>query len=296
MFNNNYANNQMNGFGGVPQGTGYQFTGNQQNMKIQNNLSQEEIQQLVKSENSFSLMVTNQDKMRACCNHRWNNGQDAIVETADGKCKCQICQYEFIPLDAQVSPEVLEEYVANILDVLQTIKMLYINMPAESAREFFIIIPLIEKIPKLFEHAVKNYAKYDSFDPYKFNDRNMGTMALFNMLASALNNGTGFAMPQGQQMGFGANTGVPQQGMMGMENPAFAFGNLSNPMSNGFGYNGATVGYQPQTNNFQYDPNQQQMMPQNMNTQVQQPGQTAPENVQATTDGKTVDVNATFKA
>lgn len=284
MFGNNNFNNQMNGnfYGGIPQGTGAQYMGNPQPVKIQNFLTDEEIQKLIKQENSFSLAITQEEKMRATCNHRWANGQDAIVETPDGKCKCQICQYEFIPLDSNTSPEVLYESVNNVLDIIQTIKMLYINMPADAAREYFVIIPLIERLPKLFEHAVKCYSKYDNFDPYKFNDRNMGTMALFNMLSSALNNGAGYAQQPQQQA-------APQQ----FFNPAMnmgvngAFGYpYSNPMSNGFGFN--TMGYQPQTNDFQYNPNQQ--MPQ------QQPGQTMPESTQATTDGSNVEVNSTFKA
>ena len=287
MFNNNGFNGAMGMMGGIPQGTGYQFMGNQQPLKIQNNLSQEEIKQLIKQENNFSLAITQEDRLRACCNHRWDNGQDAIVETPEGLCRCNICGHVFNPLDASTSPEALQEYVTNILDVLQTIKMLYINMPAESAREFFVIIPLIEKIPKLFEHAVKNYAKYDNFDPYRYNDKNMGTMALFNMLAQSLNNGAGYVAPQ-QQM---APQMDPSMGMMGgmpQMNPAMGMPMMGGmPGANPFGYNGAP-GYQPQMSGYQYDP-----------TQVQQQmaaGQVAPADAKATTDGQNVSVDAQFKA
>lgn len=287
MFNNglNGAMGMMGG-AGIPQGTGYQYMGNQQPLKIQNNLSDEEIKQLIKQENNFSLAVTNEDRLRACCNHRWANGQDAIVETPEGLCRCNICGHIFNPLDASTSPEALQEYVTNILDVLQTIKMLYINMPAESAREFFVIIPLIEKIPKLFEHAVKNYAKYDNFDPYRYNDKNMGTMALFNMLAQSLNNGSGYAVPQ--QMAPQGGMDPNMMGGMPMMNPGMGMpmmGGMSGV--NPFGYNGAP-GYQPQMNGYQYDPMQAQ--------QQITPGQTAPVDAKATTDGQTVDVNAQFKA
>lgn len=288
MFNNNFNGAQQMGYG-IPQGTGYQYTGNPQPIKIQNNLSDDEIQHLIKNENTFSLMLTNEEKLRACCNHRWPNGTDAITETPDGKCRCQICGYEFIPLDANINQGTLQEYVDNILDVLQTIKILYLNMPAESAREFFVIIPLIEKIPRLFELAVKNWAKYENFDPYRFNDKNMGTMALFNMLAASLNNGAGFVQ-QPQQTAQQPMGGMPQMNMGQM--PPYGMG-YAQPMSNGFGYNGAP-GYMPQMNNFQYDPMAQQAQ---MQGQAQaQPGQTAAETAQATTDGSTVAVDANFKA
>ena len=78
MFQNN---NMM--FQGVPQGyygTGAYYTGMQPNQvpQIKNNLSQEEIQKLMKKENEFSLALTETEILRAQCNHRWNeprNGQ-----------------------------------------------------------------------------------------------------------------------------------------------------------------------------------------------------------------------------
>lgn len=297
MFNNNYSNN---GFGGgmygVPQGTGYQYNpGNQAAPKQMNNLSQEEIQKLVQKENQFSLQITETEKLRAICNHRRADGMgDALVEDpVSGICRCQICGYEFKPADTALTEEDLKDICANVLDILQTIKLLYINMPVEAAREYYQIIPLIEKIPKLFEYAVKDYAKYEQYNPYSYNNRNMSTMNLFNMLSGALNGmpfGGQQAQPQGQQFAGAPQGGMPQQPNMGY-NPMMGgmppYGMPQQPMqgmpSNGFVM--GAPGYAPQTNGFQYNPNQ--AAPAN----VQQA-----ENVQATTDGQTVDVKAEFKA
>lgn len=284
MFNNNMQ------FGGVPQnfyGTGVQYSGMQPNQipQVKNNLSQEEIQKLMKKENEFSLALTETEVLRAQCNHRWNearNGQfDAIVEGPDGVCRCAICGYEFEPVDMSTTEDSLKEVVKNTLDVLQTIKLLYLDMPATTAKEYYKIIPLIERIPKLFEMACKSYAKYDSTGMYGFNNKNMNTMQLYNMLANVLN-GTQ-PMPQQpmynnpyqqpMQPGYNPNMmGYQQQPMMG---------------SNGFV---AQPGYMPNTMGYQYDPNAAQQQP------AANPAPAAAPAATASTDGKNVTVDATFKA
>lgn len=283
MFNNNMQ------FGGVPQnfyGTGVQYSGMQPNQipQVKNNLSQEEIQKLMKKENEFSLALTETEVLRAQCNHRWNearNGQfDAIVEGADGVCRCAICGYEFEPVDMSTTEDSLKEVVKNTLDVLQTIKLLYLDMPATTAKEYYKIIPLIERIPKLFEMACKSYAKYDSTGMYGFNNKNMNTMQLYNMLANVLN-GT---QPMPQQPMYNNPYQQPMQpgynpNMMGYQQPMMG--------SNGFV---AQPGYMPNTMGYQYDPNAAQQQP------AANPAPAAAPAATASTDGKNVTVDATFKA
>lgn len=289
-------NNNMNNYGGmmmggIPQGTGTYFNyagaAAQGQSKQMNNLTTEEIQRLVKKENQFSLQLTETEVLRAACNHRREDGMgDTLTEDpVTGVCRCNICQYEFKPVDQNITQEDINQAVSIVLDILQTIKLLYIDMSPAAAREYYQIIPLIERIPKLFEFAAKNYAKHDAFDPYRYNGRNMGTMNLFNMLSGALNGG--FGVPQ-------QFTTTPNQQMPGY-NPQFAQYQQM-PMSNGFGYmppqgapypNQQMPGYQTQTAGYQYVPNE---VVQNV------PGQKAPETTQATTDGKDVNVTQEFKA
>lgn len=277
-------------FGGVPgglQGTGYQFNGMQpqQVPPMKNNLTQEEIQKLIQKENQFSLVVTETEKLRAICNHKWpemRDGKwDALVETDTG-CKCMICGYEFDPIDIGTTNDSLLEAVKNILDILQTIKLLYLDMPTEVAREFYVIIPLIEKIPKLFEIACKSYSKYDNTNGYGFNNKNMNTMQMYNMLVGLLNT-PGAPMP-GQQWGQPQMNPNPAMGM------GYPYGApMGQPMpwgaSNGFV---AQPGYTPMTQGFQYDPQAQSQF---MNAPAATPAPAV-----ASTDGKTVTVDTTFKA
>lgn len=220
----------------MPQGSGFQFMGGQpQPQKINNVLTNEEIQRLITKENQFSLQLTETEVLRSKCNHRTADGLgDAIVEDANGISTCQICGYQFKPIDANTSAEVIQDAVLTILDMLQTIKLLYIDLPNEAASEYFQIIPLIEKIPKLFDYAVKDYAKHTQFNPYSYNNRNMSTMQLFNALCGTMNQGFQQpVMPDPNQV----QQPYAAPGYMGA--PGYGM-----PMSNGFGYNPATAGYQ----------------------------------------------------
>lgn len=236
----------------IPQGTGYQFMGGAaQPQKIYNVLTNEEIQKLITKENQFSLQLTATEVLRAKCNHRRADGLDDAIEEdpITGISKCNICGYEFKPVDANTSIEQIQDAVTTILDMIQTTKLLYIDIPKEAAAEYYQIIPLIEKLPKLFEFAVKNYAKHTQYNPYQYNNKNMSTMQLFNALVGGLNPGY-TAQPQM----------APQQPVapQPMANPYMApqaapygmpYGApYGMPASNGFGY-------MPQTAGFQYNPN-----------------------------------------
>lgn len=302
---NMYQNN------GFMQGQGVQFNPGFQPTRLHNVLTADEIAELMKTNNQFSLALTEKDKKRAVCNHQKADGTgDALNEDLnDGKVVCSICGYKFKPLDAfQTTPESLKAAVEDILDVLQTIKLIWFDIDGTVAREYFQIIPLIEKIPNLFDIAAKNYAKHESVMPWGNNNKNMSTMQAFAMLSNMLNGGAAPnpAMYQ-QQMQY-------QQPMPGAWNPAFGAqpnpamyqqpaGNM-NP-TNGFGFVGAgpMSGYQAQTQGYQtvygqpVDPNAQapQGVPQPSPAPVnQQPG--APEAASATTDGVTKTVAASFKA
>ena len=256
-------NNNMYGNFNIPQGSGYQFMGAQQAapQKINNLLSGEEIQRLVQRENEFSLQLTETETLRAACNHRRADGlDDAIVEDPiTGISRCTICGYEFRPLDVQTSPETIKEACDTINDILQTIKIIYTTIPGPAAREYFQIIPLIEKVPKLFEYAVKDYTKHVQYDPYLYNNRNMSTMNLFNMLCGTMSQGQAYPQPgmdpnmaaAQQPAQFNPGYAAPQYAAPGYPQPGYAM-----PMSNGFGYGMPQTGYAPQTAGFQYTPQQ----------------------------------------
>lgn len=243
----NGANPQMGGFN-------YQGMGGitPPMTKFSNNLTADEIKQLQQKVSQFSMGLTNEERLRGICNHRNADGtEDALVfDPQTGVATCTICGYEFRPIEPDVSLESISADVDRIVDILQTIKLMYVDLPADASREYFTIIPLIEKIPRLFEYAAKNMNKHE-LNNWMYRGGNMGAVAMFNNLNNMFGGGMApqMAMPQQAPMAMNPAFGMPQA-PMGM-NPAFG-------MNNGFGYPGAgmapQMGYAPATNGFQFTP------------------------------------------
>ena len=237
-----------NGAYGTPMG-GYNYGGfaPQQMPKVMNNLTADEIKMLQQNRSQFSLGLTERESLQAACNHRSADGtSDSLVFDPDtGIARCTICGYEFRPIEADTSYDSIKDSADRIVDILQTIKIMYTDLPADASREYFNIIPLIEKIPELFKFAAKNFAKHE-FNAWQYQNHNMNGVAMFQNLNNIF--GGGYMPPQ-----YGAapqQPGVPfGQAPMGYQQPM--------PGANMFGYPGAqTPGYQPQTPGYQYQPTQ----------------------------------------
>lgn len=225
---------------------GFYYNGMQptQAQKFNNVLTPDQIKSLQQKDAQFSLGLTEEEILRGVCNHRNLEGDgDALVyDPVTGEARCTICGYTFKPVEQGITPEEIKDSVANVIDLLQTIKLMYVDLPAQAAKDYFPIIPLLEKIPQLFEYAAKNMTKHDAYN-WQYSNRNMGTMAMFNNLTNMFGamNGMQYQQPQFQQPMMGQPAGFP--------NAAYA--------QNPFGYNGASM-YQPGTNPaFAYAANQQ---------------------------------------
>lgn len=225
---------------------GYQFNGysQAQQPKVMNYLTPEEIQQLQKKSDVFNLSLTATEDLQARCNHRVPDGStDSLkFDPETGFATCTICGYKFRPIDPDVSKESIQEAVNQVVDILQTIKILYTDLPVQAAAEYYRIIPLITKIPQLFDFACKNFTKHE-YNAWSYNNMSQGGLALFQ----ALQNNFGGGMMQQPQ--FNPYVAAPQQP-------------VGYPQANPFGYPGASqqmaapMGYQPQTQGFAYAPQQ----------------------------------------
>ena len=273
MFDANNNNGFMNGYGmQQPTMNGFNYGGFQQQpvQKFNNPLTEEQIKRLQQKGSEFSLGITEEEWLRGICNHRSADGTSDMLtyDPATGIAKCTICGYQFRPIDSKTeSIDTIEGDVERIIDILQTIKLMYVDLPGEAAKEYFQIIPLLNKIPKLFEFAAKNMAKHET-NIWQYNGRNMGAVNMFNNLSSLFGMGMNPMNPgMAPNMGMNPAMGQPMPGMMPqqpmMGNPAF-----QQPMSNGFGYPGASMapgmapapgfnnGYAPAAPGFAYAPQQ----------------------------------------
>ena len=234
----------------------YQYQPQQQVHKQMNALSAEEIKQLQQERSQFSLGLTTREMLQGSCTHRSIDGMsDSLTyDPVTGIARCSICGYEFKPIEAETSLETIKDSCDTIVDILQTIKILYTDLPADAAREYFQIIPLIGKIPQLFEFAAKNFAKHEA-NNWQYNNYNMGGISMLNNLNNMFGMGMGGMAPQPMY----------QQPMMNPQQPTMAGypqAAYGAPMGgNAFGYQGASQvppqGYAPTNPAFQYPPTPQ---------------------------------------
>lgn len=282
---------QQNPYGAPVNAGGYSFNGYgaQAAPKVMNVLTEEEIRDLQQSHSQFSLGLTERESRQAACNHRSIDGtSDSLVFDSDtGKARCTICGYEFRPIEPDVSYEDIKDASDRLVDILQTIKIMYTDLPANAAREYFQIIPLIGKIPQLFEFAAKNFAKHE-FNAWGYQNANMGGMAMLNGLNALFGASQGYnpyAAPQPQGY-YGAP--APQPGYPVYPQPgAPVVTGAPAPTGNPFGFAGASQqAYQPNpaAQGYQYNP--QAVAPQP--TAPVAPGAPAPQPADAATADTTV--------
>ena len=249
---NNFNNNN---FGVNPYMMGGPQYAQQPQARMTQPLTVEEIKRLRNQTPAFTMMVSDEDMLRSRCTHKVDGKFATVLNNdAEGTVTCSICGAKFGLIE--VPKESAETAVRILIDLLQSIKTYYVNMPENVAIEFFQMIPFIEKIPKLYEIALNDFNKYDgagmsnqSPNMYGFNMLGAITSPMaYQGFGQPMMGGGGYPMQQPMMNGYPQQPG--QQ--MGMGNP---FGGYQMPMQNG--------GY-PVQQQQTMQPNQQQM-PQNQN-------------------------------
>ena len=230
-----FANNNTMGFGGYGQGGAYQQPGMQYNPRPQAKMTQtltaEQIKKLKGSSGTFDLHISQTDMWRAICTHK-ENGNIVLVEDAtDGTVTCPICGEKFVL--SYLEDKDVKQATDLTIDILQSIKTMYLDIPEEMANQYFQMIPLIKKLPELYKLARNNFNIYDQSNPVM----QTGSMFGFNALNAFTSPAYGMQQPM-----MGVNPAMmyapqPQAGMP-----------YANPMMGGnpFGYNdGAAYQAQP---------------------------------------------------
>lgn len=213
MFNN-FQNNggYMNGYG-YPQ-PGMQYAQRPQ-AKMTQTLTPEQIKQLKNNGGTFNLHISQTDMWRAICTHK-ENGNIVLVENGDGTVTCPICGATFSIVSSD--QQTVQDAAKIVSDVLQTIKTMYLDIPEEMATQYFQILPLLEKMPQLYNIAMSNFNKYDNPNQMQAGNSMYG----FNALNAITNPAFGMGMPmyqpqpgyQQQPMGY-APMMMPQQNPFG---------------------------------------------------------------------------------
>lgn len=196
MYDNTFYNrNQMMG----------QMYGNQQVTEYTQPLSVEEVKELRKNDDFFSLKVSTADLNRAICTHKIPGTNQYSTEPCNdnsGDLVCTICGARFNPDD--VTEEKLANTVHDMVNGLETIKLLYNTIPVGVARQFFAMIPFLKKTVQLYKIAIDCYLRTN---PGINNTQDVyNTNGLLNSYRQII--GGGMMYPNGA-MGMGM--GYPQQ-------------------------------------------------------------------------------------
>ena len=211
---NGYFNNPTMGMNGMTYAQpmmGY-FPQNQQPLipKMTNPLTPEDYSLLNKG-GQFTIAVTPEEVAAAKCTHK-KNGQFSVIENGDGTVTCTVCGATFSPVAKAV--EEVSAAVGTITDILQTIKLTYLDVPEQMATEYYPIIPLIEKLPKLYQIAQNNLSKYmqNNNNPMQQMNPQMNAFSMLGAAASGAYGNYGYGMAPQMGMGMPAQTPVNAMG------------------------------------------------------------------------------------
>lgn len=164
-----------------------------------NPLSKEEMAMLKQKAPGFSLAISQMDALKAICTHRDETGEKLIMNS-DGTVTCAICNTTFRPV--QANQETITQAFKTVTDILETMKIMYLDIPDDVTKTYFQMIPFLEKGPQLYKIGLDHFQRYNSSSVIAGNYNAQGNaMALFSAMmnpAAAMGYAAPQMMPYGQ--------------------------------------------------------------------------------------------------
>lgn len=184
-------------------GTGYAY--NNKKVEMHQALTPEEEASLrQRSKTNISFKLDQDEVLLGICTHKSNATKlPDLTHLGGNRFRCNICREEFELID---DPELFKQAISIVISGLQTIKTWWYDIPQETAREYFPIIPLLKKAPIAYNMARQCWRAYEEAKEVN----TMGNQSAFNMW-NQMN--TGMYAPQ--QGVYGQPQYAPQQPMYG---------------------------------------------------------------------------------
>lgn len=234
VFNNN--NNSVYG----SYGNGMTYGVPNKELTWTNPITAEEERSLQRGTAGISLDIPKESMIRAKCTHRDPQTRKfTLRENEDGSVTCLKCGARF-NLVNNVPLSEISKIVGGVIDILQTTKLSYVDMTPDVIQSYFIILPFLEILPKMYEtsmHTIDkvmknmglsgNYATNNAFENL-YSTLGMGAFnpmmmaAMMQQMANAnanANAGGAFMNPPGGEVPSWANpfqTGAATYGMPGV--------------------------------------------------------------------------------
>lgn len=235
--------------------------------QMTNPLTDEQRKLLQQADDIFELKIKPEELAKAHCTHKDpSTGTFTTIENPDGSVTCKLCHETFRPND--VDEQFVLTAVDAIINTLQTCKMIGVDLNDDVIRQFFAIIPYLQRVPKLYKLVNKIFSKYNQQVPVMPNNTGQNIVGAYNMLTNP-------AVPIGGMASYGYNPYMPPQ----QQTP---FMNMQNNMVNGnnpFYQTPPYGGYNPYGNGGQQVPVNQQFQNQSERQNQQSHEQQQSENV-----------------
>jgi len=218
------------GYGAQPQAMPMYNTQPMKQPEYTNPLGAAKIKELLEKGNGGpKIALTEEDFYEAICTHRFNNHLE-VIEIGDGKLKCKICGAEFTPVE-NADIEDVKRATENLLNILHTAKLAWLDVPDKVATEFFQAMAVVKKTPELFKIAMSNFAQYTGYQVQNVNYPING-FGLMNQILGPQPY-TGYVAPYAQPQSFQQQPVAPY----GFNAAAQQMQAAAPGISNGFGYN-----------------------------------------------------------
>ena len=157
-----YTHNYMGGFNNP----GYVYNNTPAKPSMVNALTPEEMKELqTVAPSKLDISITKEENLASRCNHHDANGIDKAVPINDGTgdMYCPICKKRFNPIND--TKEEITNYTKHIVDAMQTCKWVGdLNHPL--INDYMPMIPLLEKLPDIYEYSMKNFNRYVAANNY----------------------------------------------------------------------------------------------------------------------------------
>lgn len=236
---------------------GYAYP-NQQMPKGVQILTQDQINMLRRNVND-RIQITQEDALRARCTHKDINGVMTLVpdENEKGLVRCTICGAVFN--SEPIAPGTLQEAINTVSDCLQQTKTYWLDIPADVAKDYMTIIPLLTKLPRLYNIATEHFNRASNYAYVQPVNQAFGG---FNAVDSVIATGMspymnpymmGYQQPYMQQPMMGGYQPQPQVAPQYQPAPQAAPAPVQQQMMN--------APYQPNFNVFGYEGGMQQPAP-----------------------------------
>lgn len=185
----------------------------QQPIQLTNPLTKAQLELLKQKGDKLTLTLSELDIAKAICTHKDGNKISLVRldPTNPDRVTCRVCGETFdLTNGDHAAVEAACELMTNII---QTIKTYWLDVPADVAQNLYTILPLIQRMPKIYDVAQKNFQQVENVNRMNEVNQPMG----FNMFQQLMSPTMGMGMPMNGYYGYQQPMYQQPNGVAGQE-------------------------------------------------------------------------------